>query len=205
MLVNRCPNLVDLQILQYLDNEDDLPEEYMQQMFWNARWPHLERLTVESSHIPGEIAERFFKCHPLLRHLCIRGINGMFRKIVIDNLPNLRYLGLGWFPEPKNISVATISHLEGLKLPLNDVNRQKVGDLERILSPITHLRCLILCDVYYSSEYLMAIARLAPKVEKLALQWVNHDGYLYQAGQAEGKVCLFFPLKSNTVTDGSNF
>ncbi|KAF8066723.1 hypothetical protein FPV67DRAFT_1496145 [Lyophyllum atratum] len=117
-LLQASPNLVDLQIFQYHEyHSRDLPEDIIQDLFSTATWPQLTRLSVESIFLFAD-EERFFKRHPKLERLCLRG--PFYDDLVIAHLPCLKSLDIDWLLASADIAQDVLQSLEFLSVHITE-------------------------------------------------------------------------------------
>lgn len=176
MLVNRCPNLEDLEIIQKMDGHE-CGVMALKELFIKGRWPKLHRLSVGSVSLTADNADEFFRSHPLLRQICIRGSSV---GLAFHNLPNLRHLHLDYVPKPSEI--ADIAEcLEGLVVTLPEFGYHDDPHIKELFVLTSRLRYLVLHDAFYDQDYLMSITHLAPTLERLTFVWQAHDDYVEAA------------------------
>lgn len=66
MLVNRCPDLGDLNLWFGLDYNDKFPSANVEQLLATAKWPSLQKLALRSAKCTSETIHAFLANHPTL-------------------------------------------------------------------------------------------------------------------------------------------
>lgn len=173
MLINRCPNLEDLEVLQQMAGRS-FGVVWARILFDKGRWPKLRRLTTGSQCLIDENADEFFKAHPLLRQITIRGSNF---QLPFRHLPSLRHLSLDYIPEPREV-VDVAGCLEGFSVFLADYDGEENSRIDELFPLFRNLRHLLLRNAFYNEKFILGIAQLAPTLERLAFSWNNHSNYV---------------------------
>jgi hypothetical protein len=152
MLVNRCPNLEDLQIM----GVRVLPP--ILRLLMDGHWPLLKRVSFADSHgLLDHLYESFFETNPNLERFCILGA----RTIPPICLPNLRSLRLDRWTRCHLIP-DDCPNLEYLEVGSEDC-------MPEILIQMHTLRCLVVHIHVSDFDYLQQLAIVIPQVERLAL------------------------------------
>ncbi|KAL0947296.1 hypothetical protein HGRIS_013415 [Hohenbuehelia grisea] len=177
MLIHRCPNLEDLQLYQNHHYHSVLPEEIVQYIFLNGRWPALRRATVEGDPLDIAVIDAFFAHHPRLERVMVLERDLPAR--VFSYLTNLKSLSVRWTKDLAAGDHKPFEQLTTLSLDLPDhVSGEVCKGLGRILRSIPSLCHLTLHHATYTQELLLSVQEHAPNLTRLALRWDPHEMYI---------------------------